>query len=154
RGKGCGARLQWTHQMSQTATVRRATGAQLPAPVGARDITVTEAARLWGVSRTTARKRLNQGQVPEPTTAVVVPVTAPCEPLPAARRHPLRMAAALILAGLAVAIAWVGIRINQWYGASLGKTQDASALLAGLSISADALQLVLPSAALALWTDR
>jgi len=56
-----------------------------------------------------------------------------------------------MLAGVAVAIAWHGVRINQWYGASLGKTEEASTLLAGLSVCADGLALVLPSAAVAVW---
>jgi hypothetical protein len=42
----------------------------------------------------------------------------------------------------AVAIAWHGVRINQWYGASLGKTEETSTLLAGLSVCADGLALI------------
>jgi glucan phosphoethanolaminetransferase (alkaline phosphatase superfamily) len=69
------------------------------------------------------------------------------------RWHPLRIAGGLILAGVALAMAWYGMRIDQWYGASLGKTEEASTLLAGLSVCADTLALVLPSSALALWAD-
>src|SRR5215475_4863091 len=51
------------------------------------------------------------------------------------------------------AIAWFGIRINAWYGGTLGKTAEASALIAGLSVSADLLALVLPATARTLWVD-
>jgi hypothetical protein len=65
-----------------------------------------------------------------------------------------RAAGGAALAALAVAVAWFGIRINAWYGGTLGRTPDASSLLSGLSISADVLTLVLPTAARTLWTDR
>jgi hypothetical protein len=38
----------------------------------------------------------------------------------------LRAAAGFAFAALAAAIAWFGIRINAWYGATLGKTAEAS----------------------------
>jgi len=66
----------------------------------------------------------------------------------------VRLAGAVVLAGIAAAIAWHGVHINQWYGRSLGKTDEASTLLGGLAMCADALALTLPSAALALWADR
>ena len=65
-----------------------------------------------------------------------------------------RAAGGAALAALALAVAWFGIRINAWYGGTLGRTPDASTLLSGLSISADVLALVLPTAARTLWTDR
>jgi hypothetical protein len=76
--------------------------------------------------------------------------------LPAAppRTGIIRMVTACILAALAAAIGWYGLRINAWYGQTLGKTAEAGALLAGLSVTADALALVLPAAARALWQDR
>jgi hypothetical protein len=49
------------------------------------------------------------------------------------------------LAALAVAVA--GIRINAWYGGTLGRTPEASTLLSGLSVSADVLALILPTSA-------
>ena len=58
------------------------------------------------------------------------------------------------LAALAVAVAWFGIRINAWYGGTLGRTPEASTLLSGLSVSADALALILPTTARTLWADR
>jgi hypothetical protein len=50
--------------------------------------------------------------------------------------------------------AWFGMRINAWYGGTLGRTPEASTLLSGLSVSADVLALILPTTARTLWTDR
>jgi len=65
-----------------------------------------------------------------------------------------RAAGGAALAALAVAVAWFGIRINAWYGSTLGRTPEASTLLSGLSVSADVLALILPTTARTLWTDR
>src|SRR5215467_4492018 len=65
----------------------------------------------------------------------------------------IRSVVSMALAALAAAIAWFGIRINAWYGGTLGKTAEASALIAGLSVSADLLALVLPATARTLWVD-
>jgi MarR family len=65
-----------------------------------------------------------------------------------------RAAGGAALAALAVAVAWFGIRINAWYGSTLGRTAEASTLLSGLSVSADVLALILPTTARTLWTDR
>src|SRR5450755_579547 len=65
-----------------------------------------------------------------------------------------RAAGGAALAALAVAAAWFGIRINAWYGSTLGRTPEASTLLSGLSVSADVLALILPTTARTLWTDR
>ncbi len=65
-----------------------------------------------------------------------------------------RSAGGAALAALAVAAAWFGIRINAWYGGTLGRTPEASTLLSGLSVSADVLALILPTTARTLWTDR
>jgi len=65
-----------------------------------------------------------------------------------------RAAGGAALAALAVAVAWFGIRINAWYGGTLGRTPEASALLSGLSVSADVLALILPTIGRTLWTDR
>jgi MarR family len=64
-----------------------------------------------------------------------------------------RAAGGAALAALAVAVAWFGIRINAWYGGTLGHTPEASALLSGLGVSADVLALILPTTARTLWTD-
>jgi len=66
-------------------------------------------------------------------------------------RAVLRTIASLGIAALASAIAWFGIRINAWYGGTLGATAEASSLISGLSVSADILALVLPAAARTLW---
>ena len=65
-----------------------------------------------------------------------------------------RAAGGAALAALAVAVAWFGIRINAWYGGTLGRNSEASTLLSGLSVLADVLALILPTAARTLWTDR
>jgi hypothetical protein len=65
-----------------------------------------------------------------------------------------RAAGGAALAALAVAVAWFGIRINAWYGGTLGRTPEASTLLSGLSVSADVLALILPTTARTLWTDH
>src|SRR5690348_12279160 len=69
-------------------------------------------------------------------------------------RAAVRAASGMVLIAAAAAIAWYGVRINAWYGQSLGRTAEASTLLAGLSISADVLALLLPAAARTLWLDR
>jgi hypothetical protein len=66
----------------------------------------------------------------------------------------MRSVGTIVLSALSVAIAWFGIQINAWYGATLGKTAEAGTLLAGLSISADILALILPTTARVLWSDR
>src|SRR5262249_49472987 len=62
-------------------------------------------------------------------------------------------AASFAFAALAATIGWFGIRINAWYGATLGKTAEASSLIAGLSVWADVLAFALPAAARALWVE-
>jgi MarR family len=73
---------------------------------------------------------------------------------PIAATRITRAAGGAALAALAVAVAWFGIRINAWYGGTLGRTPEASTLLSGLSVSADVLALILPTTARTLWTDR
>jgi hypothetical protein len=65
-----------------------------------------------------------------------------------------RTVSSVVLGAIALAIAWFGIRINAWYGATLGRTAEASLLLAGLSVAADILALVLPAVSRQLWLDR
>jgi hypothetical protein len=65
----------------------------------------------------------------------------------------IRIVSSIALAALAAAIAWFGIRINAWYGGTLGKTAEASSLIAGLSVCADLLALALPATARTLWVD-
>jgi hypothetical protein len=103
--------------------------------------------------------------------SLVIPTVSPPAPSAAQGEHPVigivqhfgspiaavritRAAGGAALAALAVAVAWFGIRINAWYGGTLGRTPEASTLLSGLSVSADILALILPTAARTLWTDR
>lgn len=101
--------------------------------------------------------------VPASATPTAPAITTPDRPrvhallMPApirSRGRLFRALAAVTLAALAAAIAWYGLRINAWYGASLGKTVQAGTLLAGLSVTADALALFLPAVARALWLDN
>jgi hypothetical protein len=71
-----------------------------------------------------------------------------------ARGRLFRITSSVALAAIALAIAWFGIQINAWYGATLGRTAEASLLLAGLSVAADVLALVLPAVSRQLWLDR
>jgi hypothetical protein len=73
---------------------------------------------------------------------------------PVAAIRATRAAGGAALAALAVAVAWFGVRINAWYGGTLGRTPEASTLLSGLSVLADVLALILPTTARTLWTDR
>jgi hypothetical protein len=66
----------------------------------------------------------------------------------------VRMAISAALVAIALAIGWFGIQINAWYGATLGRTAEASGLLSGLSVAADALALLLPAVSRQLWFDR
>lgn len=59
----------------------------------------------------------------------------------------LQLMGALAIGALALAIAYFGLQINSWYGASLGRDAQAAALLAGLAITGDAVALLLPTVA-------
>jgi hypothetical protein len=85
-------------------------------------------------------------------TATPPSVTPSSVTVPIARNIP-RIAGSILLGGVAVAIAGCGLCINAWYGATLGRTSEASTMLAGLSITADILALVLPSTATILWRE-
>ena len=74
------------------------------------------------------------------------------QPVPGSRAI-FRITASVGFAALASVIAWFGIRINAWYGGTLGKTPEASSLIAGLSVSADVLALFLPAAGRTLWVE-
>ena len=60
----------------------------------------------------------------------------------------------LIFLALALAIAGLAIGINAQVGWHFGTTPLAAGTFAGLSIAADMLAIVLPSAAVALWWNR
>jgi hypothetical protein len=96
----------------------------------------------------------------EPTALASVAVDIPARPYRPVqvetvrpRVGVVRMAGGLVLAAIACAIAWFGLNINAWYGATLGRTAEASLWLAGLSVAADVLALILPAAARTLWQD-
>jgi hypothetical protein len=52
---------------------------------------------------------------------------------------------------LAAAVAWYALRINTEFGASLGRTPEASVIFMGLSVAVDLIGLALPSTAMTLW---
>jgi hypothetical protein len=147
-------------------------------PAGKIETSIAELARLWRWSRPRVTARLNQwataGSIARnkarngrsvitalgAAAGAGVPAAARGEPAqvlpaPASRRRTVfRFIGGTMLAAIAVGVAWFGVQINAWYGASLGKTAEAGALLAGLSVAADILALILPAAACALWFER
>jgi len=136
---------------------------------------VSELARTWGWNRTKVRRRLDrwsaEGLIARAieedgrstitlvagtvNVAVMVPAPAPeatgvDAPLNVQASTPLFSVQAIIalaLFALAIVVAYFGLRINAWYGASLARDAEASALLAGLSITGDAVALLLPTTA-------
>jgi hypothetical protein len=58
---------------------------------------------------------------------------------------------AVMLGGLGLFVAWIGLQINASFGASLGRTPEAAFLFSGLAWAGDAAGLMLPTAARALW---
>jgi hypothetical protein len=59
----------------------------------------------------------------------------------------------VIIATLALSIGWFAVRINADFGASLGRTEEASSIFAGLSVVVDVIGLLMPAAAASLWLD-
>jgi hypothetical protein len=55
---------------------------------------------------------------------------------------------------VAAAIAWYGVRLNAWYGGTLGKTSEAQELFAGGSVCVDLLAILLPDRMVAFWLER
>src|SRR5262249_59386143 len=119
---------------------------------------VSALAREHGVSRSTIRRRLANGWTP----AAALPV----EILPPAMEPPGEMAvrpgaamvaatgwlgvrAALII--IAISIGALALTINAQAGFRFGTTPLASVTFAGLSVAADGLAIVLPTAAIGLW---
>jgi len=125
----------------------------------AKDPTAAERARRY---RARKRERV-QNAMPavrdvSTVTAVTPSRSEPVKllpPLTGQRRwqFQIRALGSLVLAATAAAIAWYGLNINAWYGATLGKNAEASALLSGLSITADLLALIMPATAAVLWRD-
>lgn len=131
---------------------------------------ISELARQWGWNRTRVRRRLSRwsadgliaraieddGRSTITLVAETVNVLTPA--LPATVDAPpstplsrpafsLQLMGALAIGALALAIAYFGLQINSWYGASLGRDAQAAALLAGLAITGDAVALLLPTVA-------
>ncbi|HXW29910.1 MAG TPA: hypothetical protein VEK55_11165, partial [Xanthobacteraceae bacterium] len=91
------------------------------------------------------------------------PSPAPAEAAPPGLR-PVPAAAVAAIAGrlfwtvtvgaVAAAIAWYGVRLNAWYGGTLGKTSEAQDLFAGGSVCVDLLAILLPDRMVAFWVER
>jgi hypothetical protein len=88
----------------------------------------------------------------DPVTRHSVTVMAPERHAFASRPHRRKTGTLLII--LALAIAGLAIGINAQVGWHFGTTPLAATTFAGLSVAADALAIVLPSTALALWWNR
>jgi len=89
-------------------------------------------------------------------------VPAPVEPAYGARA-PAGAAVASIagrlfwtvtVGAVAAAIAWYGVRLNAWYGGTLGTTSEAQELFAGGSVCVDLLAILLPDRMVAFWVER
>jgi hypothetical protein len=136
---------------------------QDPTPIPT-PLNVTALAKRHGVSRRTIQRRLRKGWTPDATKPrrkarqVSHPDVAPerAETFHLADRNvppaasPGR-AVGLVLVATAVAIAALAIGINVQTGMRFGTTPLAGVTFAGLSVAADVLAIVLPSAAVALW---
>ncbi len=93
------------------------------------------------VTRATARAAAAAAAISsQPPPAAESGVTV----LPPRRRIPFL---AIALAGLALGIWAVGIAINSWFAASLGKTAEAAWLFIAIGVTADGLAFLLPTTA-------
>ncbi|PWU21862.1 MAG: hypothetical protein C5B50_00835 [Verrucomicrobia bacterium] len=131
----------------------------------------SELARRWGWSRFRVARKLKDwaaaGLITRSSTRggqrtvinVLVLQNAPAQPRSGGAQvalrwcSPLRLGAAL-MAAIGLAVAYYGVRINAWYGSSLGRTSEAAALLAGLSAVGDLVALTSPTVAQVLWRHR
>jgi hypothetical protein len=93
---------------------------------------------------------------PPPEPAAMVPAPAPSPALAAAAAASIvgRLFWTMTLGAVAAAIAWYGIRLNAWYGGTLGKTSEARELFAGGSVCVDLLAILLPDRIVGFWVDR
>jgi hypothetical protein len=126
----------------------------LPVPIPT-PLNVSALARQHGVSRRTIARRLQKGWAPSVSTPTAIEPRN-LDPIDVAYRCPSpgrkpgrKMGGVLII--LALAIAGLAIGINAQVGWHFGTTPLAAGTFAGLSIAADMLAIVLPSAAVALW---
>jgi len=161
-------------QAIATATTDAAALEYLLAGPSTRHTSVSELARQWGWNRTRVLRRLRRWsddgliarEIGDDGSSAITLVNTlntqvntqvniavhTSEPRAARARIALpqlsaqRILAAILLA-LAIVVAFFGLRINAWYGASLARDAEAGALLAGLSIAGDAVALLLPATA-------
>jgi hypothetical protein len=75
-------------------------------------------------------------------------------PAPAAAVIAGRLFWTVTVGAVAAAIAWYGVRLNAWYGGTLGKTSEAQELFAGGSVCVDLLAILLPDRMVAFWVER
>lgn len=137
------------------------------------DTSTSALARQWGWDRSRVRRRLTRWQAEGRLTRLtdgdgqtVILVSPPAEVIEAEVVEPVTNVAAKsyvpgrdpdrggghrvvagVVALLALSIAACGLQVNAWYGASLGRTPDASALLSRLSVVVALVALAMPSAA-------
>jgi hypothetical protein len=89
-------------------------------------------------------------------------VPAPAEPAYGARAPAAAAVASIAgrlfwtvtVGAVAAAIAWYGVRLNAWYGGTLGTTSEAQELFAGGSVCVDLLAILLPDRVVAFWVER
>ena len=90
------------------------------------------------------------------------PVPAPIEPAYGVRAPAAAAVASIAgrlfwtvtVGAVAAAIAWYGVRLNAWYGGTLGTTSEAQELFAGGSVCVDLLAILLPDRVVAFWVER
>jgi hypothetical protein len=104
------------------------------------------------------------GALVSPPAAEGAPALAEAAPQGRALKAAAPAPAAAVIAGrlfwtvtvgaVAAAIAWYGVRLNAWYGGTLGKTSEAQELFAGGSVCVDLLAILLPDRMVAFWVER
>jgi hypothetical protein len=125
----------------------------VPVPIPT-PLNVSALARQHGVSRRTISRRPQKGWAPSVSTQTAIdpknldPIDVAHRCAPPGRKPGRKMGGVLII--LALAVAGLAIGINAQVGWHFGTTPLAAGTFAGLSIAADMLAIVLPSAAVAL----
>lgn len=145
--------------LMQGPLTRQTTAVQLARTWGWNRMKVSRRLRLWEeegrISREVDRNGMSTITVNIGTMNVAVhpaPIVLESQAFTAARRVfipriTMQRVVALVLFALAITVAWFGLRINAWYGASLASDAQAAYLLAGLSVCADAVALLMPAVA-------
>jgi hypothetical protein len=120
-------------------------------------LNISQLAREQGVSRTTIRRRLAAGWQPSRSggphgSRSLANLVANVEIIPPSTRgHPWT---ASVLVVVAFGIAALAVAINAQTGWSFGTSPMARFTFAGVSVAADILAVILPAAAVALWSYR